>query len=62
MIYEFGEGEDIVLEADWAEFELVPLDGVARQKAEEYLEKLKRLRPDEYEDIMKQRADRERKG
>ena len=45
----------IVLEGGAKGFVPRPLEGIARQKAEEYLEEMKKWHPQEYEELMKQR-------
>jgi hypothetical protein len=62
MDMEPGEIDDIVLEANWANFTVKPLEGSSRKKAEEYLEKLKADRPEEYAAILQEREARKRRN
>jgi len=62
MNKEPGEALDIVLEANWANFTVKPLEGTSRKKAEEYLEKLKTDRPEEYAAIIQEREARKRRN
>jgi len=56
------EDIDIVLEANWANFTVKPLEGSSRKKAEEYLEKLKTGRPEEFEAIIQEREAKKKRN
>ena len=49
------DGEFVFVDIDASTFTPKPLEGAARQRAEAYLEKIKKYRPEEYEQILKER-------